>query len=151
MEMCNKYLVDFPWFNCTFHELSLASFSTVKHPTACLMSQNYARCSPIRSWITRSSSKKVNLHFEEIFEVSSNNGEFVLVCAQVLTFFVRRNAVGSSPNYDRPIIPCGDVQTASSKMEDDAVPTIEELKKLKVVDLKARLASLGLQTSGSFD
>ena len=39
----------------------------------------------------------------------------------------------------------------ASKMEDDAVPTIEELKKLKVVDLKARLASLGLQTSGSFD
>jgi len=59
--------------------------------------------------------------------------------------------VGSSPNYDGPIIPCGDVQTALSKMEDDAVPTIEELKKLKVVDLKARLASVGLQTSGSFD
>lgn len=72
------------------------------------------------------------------------------VCAQVLTFFVRRSFVGSSPNYDGPIIPCDDVQPAS-KMEDDAVPTIEELKKLKVVDLKARLASLGLQTSGSFD
>ena len=87
----------------------------------------------------------MNLHFEEIFVVSSHN------CAQVLTFFVRRCIVGSSPNYDGPIIPCGDVQTALSKMEDDAVPTIEELKKLKVVDLKARLASLGLQTSGSFD
>lgn len=57
---------------------------------------------------------------------------------------------GSSPNYHAPIIPCGNVQTLS-KMEDDAVPTIEELKKLKVVDLKARLASLGLQTSGSLD
>lgn len=28
------------------------------------------------------------------------------------------------------------------------MPSIEELKKLKVVDLKARLSSLGLQTSG---
>ena len=148
MEMCNKYLVDFPWFNCTFHELSLASFSTVKHPTACLMSQNYARCSPIRSWITRSSTKKVNLHLEEIFVVSSNNGEFV---HKYWHFSSGANFVGSSPNYDGPIIPCCDVQTAFSKMEDDAVPTIEELKKLKVVDLKARLASLGLQTSGSFD
>ena len=33
-------------------------------------------------------------------------------------------------------------------MEEGAVPSIEELKKLKVVELKARLSSLGLHTSG---
>lgn len=33
-------------------------------------------------------------------------------------------------------------------MEEGAVPSIEELKKLKVVELKARLSSVGLHTSG---
>ena len=38
-------------------------------------------------------------------------------------------------------------ETASSKMEEE-IPSLEELKKLKVVELKARLSSLGLHTSG---
>ena len=38
----------------------------------------------------------------------------------------------------------------SSKMADE-LPSVEELKKLKVVELKARLSSLGLQTSGKVE
>lgn len=38
-------------------------------------------------------------------------------------------------------------EAASSNMEEES-PSLEELKKLKVVELKARLSSLGLHTSG---
>ena len=38
-------------------------------------------------------------------------------------------------------------EAASFNMEEE-IPSLEELKKLKVVELKARLSSLGLQTSG---
>ena len=38
-------------------------------------------------------------------------------------------------------------EAASSNMEEEST-SLEELKKLKVVELKARLSSLGLHTSG---
>lgn len=66
------------------------------------------------------------------------------------TFSARRSRhVGSRSPRTSIHDPSRQRRKAASKMEEETVPSIEELKKLKVVDLKARLSSVGLQTSGN--
>ena len=73
--------------------------------------------------------------------------------AQTLTnfsFSVRRcSSVGPVSRSKRTHDPTRQQrrEAASSIMEEE-IPSLEELKKLKVVELKARLSSLGLHTSG---